>query len=35
MGLLPFAREIREALRSGEAIKRKEEGKFVYIKDLW
>jgi hypothetical protein len=34
MGLLPFAREVRDALQSGQAIKRKEEGKFVYIKDL-
>ena len=33
-GLLPSAREIREALTSGEAIKKKEVGKFVYVKDL-
>jgi hypothetical protein len=34
MGLLPFAREIRDALRSGKAVKKREVGKFVYVKDL-
>jgi hypothetical protein len=34
MGLLPFAREVRDALESGKAIKRKEAGKFIYVKDL-
>jgi hypothetical protein len=33
-GLLPFAREVRDALKSGKAIKRKEAGKFIYVKDL-
>jgi hypothetical protein len=34
LGLLPFAREVRDALKSGKAIKRKEAGKFIYVKDL-
>jgi hypothetical protein len=33
-GLLPSAREIRDALKSGKALKKKEAGKFVYVKDL-
>lgn len=33
-GLTPFAQEVRNALRSGEAVKRREAGKFTYIKDL-
>jgi hypothetical protein len=34
-GLRPFAREVRDALTSGKAVKRKEAGKFIYVKDLW
>ena len=33
-GLTPFAQEIREALKTGAAVKRREAGKFIYIKDL-
>lgn len=33
-GLTPFAKEIREALKTGEAVKKKDAGKFIYIKDL-
>lgn len=33
-GPIPFAREIRDALKSGKAVKRKEAGKFIYLKDL-
>jgi hypothetical protein len=33
-GLTPFAQEVRDALKSGEAIKRREAGKFIYLKDL-
>jgi hypothetical protein len=33
-GLLPFAREVRDALKSGKAVKKREVGKFVYVKDL-
>jgi hypothetical protein len=33
-GLRPFAREVRDALKTGKAIKRKEAGKFIYMKDL-
>jgi len=33
-GLTPFAQEVRNALKSGEAVKRREAGKFTYIKDL-
>ena len=34
LGLLPFAQEIRDALESGKAYKKKEAGKFIYLKDL-
>jgi hypothetical protein len=34
LGLLPFAQEIRNALKSGAATKRREAGKFIYIKNL-
>ena len=33
-GLLPFAREVRDALKSGKAVKKREAGKFIYLKDL-
>jgi hypothetical protein len=33
LGLL-FAQEIRDALESGKAYKKKEAGKFIYLKDL-
>lgn len=33
-GLTPFAQEVRDALRSGDAVKRREAGKFIYVKDL-
>jgi len=34
LGLLPFAQEIRDALESGKAYKKKEAGKFIYLKNL-
>jgi hypothetical protein len=34
LGLMPFAQEIRDALKSGKAYKKKEAGKFIYLKDL-
>jgi hypothetical protein len=33
-GLLPFAQEIREALATGKAYRKKEAGKFIYLKNL-
>ncbi len=33
-GLTPFAQEVRNALKTGEAVKKREAGKFIYIKDL-
>lgn len=33
-GLTPFAQEVRDALKSGTATKKREAGKFIYIKDL-
>lgn len=33
-GLTPFAQEVRDALKSGAATKRREAGKFIYIKNL-
>jgi hypothetical protein len=33
-GLLPFAQEIREALATGRAYRKKEAGKFIYLKNL-
>jgi hypothetical protein len=35
LGLLPFAQEIRDALESGKAYKKKEAGKFIYLKTLF
>jgi hypothetical protein len=34
LGLLPFAQEIRDALEAGRAYKKKEAGKFIYIRNL-
>jgi hypothetical protein len=35
LGLLPSAQEIRDALATGRAYRKKEAGKFIYLKDLF